>query len=101
MGLNRNPNGPLRTAVLSRISEVVFFAPTRPVDIDPADSDIAYIVKIADRLDLIASRILGNAHLWWVILHRNDIRLMPNDLVPGRTIFIPTLDSLNRRGILR
>ena len=100
MALSRNPIGPLRTAVLAQINEVVFFSPTVPPDIDPVDSDIPYIVKIADRLDLIAARILGDSQLAWIILHRNDLRLAPNDLVPGRTIFIPTRESLRRRGIL-
>jgi len=100
MGLSRNPTGQLRTAILSQIEEVVFFSPTQPVDIKPQDDDIGYIVKIADRLDLLAARILGDAQLGWVILHRNSLRLAPNDLVPGRTIYIPTRESLRRRGIL-
>lgn len=100
MGLSRNSTGPLRTATLRSIADVVFFSPTNPPDIDPVDTDIAYIVKIGDRLDLIASRIFGDVQLGWIILHRNDLRLAPNDLVPGRTIFIPTLESLQSRGIL-
>lgn len=100
MGLSRNPSGPLRNAILSRLDEVIFFSPTIPPDIDPEDSDISYIVKIGDRLDLLAARTLRDAQLGWVILHRNDLRLAPNDLVPGRTIYIPTIESLQRRGIV-
>lgn len=100
MGLSRNPNGPLQTAILGSIDDVIFWETSKPVDIEPDDSDIAYIVKIADRIDLIAARILGDAQLWWVVLHRNDLRLVPNDLVPGRTIFIPTSESLSRRGLV-
>jgi hypothetical protein len=58
------------------------------------------MVKVADRLDNIAAGILGDKQLSWVILHRNGLRLLPNDLVPGKTIFIPTRDSLSRRGII-
>lgn len=100
MGLNRNPEGPLRFTTLRRIGDVIFFAPTNPPDIDPADTDVRHIVKIADRIDLLASRFLGNPQLGWAILLRNDLRLMPNDLLPGSTIFIPTLRSLRDRGIL-
>lgn len=100
MGVSRNPAGPLRHATLGRINDVVFFSPTQPPDIDPRDSDIIYMVRIADRLDNIAFRLLGDQQLGWVILHRNDMRLVPNDLVPGKNIFIPTIESLRRRGII-
>ena len=38
--------------------------------------------------------------LGWVILERNNLRLVPNDLVPGRTLYIPSIDGLKERGIL-
>jgi len=101
MGLSRNPAGPLRYAVLGQIQEAIFFAPTQPPSIDARDTDIAYLVKIADRLDSIATRFLANPQLGWIILHRNDFRLAPNDLVPGTKIFIPTIASLRERGIVR
>ena len=101
MSLSRNPDGPLQSATLSSIGEAIFWAPSRPKDIKPRDDDIGYIVKIGDRIDLIANRLLGTPYLWWVILHRNDLRLAPNDLVPGRTIYVPTTESLAQRGLLR
>ena len=100
MGVSRNPIGPLSTSTLGRINEVIFWGPTQPPTIEAEDTDITYLVKIADRIDDIAARILGDAQLMWVILHRNDLRLAPNDLVPGRNIFIPTRASLSRRGIV-
>lgn len=100
MGVSRNPIGPLRTSFLTQFDDVFFFSPTNPVDIAPEDTDIVYLIKIADRLDNIASATLGSEQLGWVILHRNNLRLVPNDLIPGRTIFIPTRESLVRRGII-
>lgn len=100
MGLSRNPIGPLRTSTLAQFQDVLFFTPTNPPDIEPEDTDIVYTIKIADRLDNIAAGLLGNEQLGWVILHRNNLRLAPNDLVPGRTLFVPTRESLTRRGII-
>lgn len=101
MGVQRNPLGPLATAQLRRIEEAVFWGPTQPRDIDPRDDDIAYTVKVSDRVDLLASQKLNDAQLGWVILQRNNLRLTPNDLVPGQKIFIPTRESLRERGLVR
>lgn len=100
MGVRRNPQGPLRNATLRRIGETSFWEQTRPPEIGPEDTDRAHLVRIADRIENLAVRYLGNQQLWWVILLRNNIRLAPNDLVPGRKIFIPTRESLSRRGIV-
>jgi hypothetical protein len=100
MGLVRNPLGPLETATLYQEKDVIFWGQTRPQEIEALDTDISYTVKIADRLDLIAFRLLGSSQFGWIILQRNGLRLAPNDLVPGQKIFIPTLESLKRRGII-
>jgi hypothetical protein len=99
MGLSRNPIGPLSVNTLYQEEEAIFFGTSEPPDIDPADTDISYTVKISDRLDLLASRYLASEQRGWIILHRNNLRLAPNDLVPGQKIFIPTLESLRERGI--
>lgn len=100
MAVKRNPIGPLTTASLRRINEVVFWAPTRPSAIAARDDDEVYTIRSHDRLDNIAAARLNDPQLGWVILHRNDMRLAPNDLVPGRKIFIPTRESLRVRGII-
>lgn len=100
MGLSRNLNGPLSTAILGSINDVIFWGPTQPPEIKPQDSDIVHLVRIADRLDLIASQYLGDPQRSWIILLRNNLRLVPNDLVPGQQIFIPTIESLTERGII-
>ena len=100
MGVSRNPIGQLRTATLGNINEAVFWSPTQPKSIEPEDSDVVYLIRSHDRLDNIASEQLGDPNLGWIILHRNDLRLAPNDLVPGRNIFIPTRETLSRRGFI-
>lgn len=39
----------------------------------PRDDDQFYTIRDSDRLDLIAHRLLGNARLFWVIMHYNNI----------------------------
>jgi len=101
MGVKRNPTGPLTTSNLYQINECIFWGKTRPPIIEARDDDEIYLVKSFDRLDLIAANRLGDSQLWWTILARNDLRLAPNDLIPGRQIYIPTRQGLRSRGIAR
>lgn len=101
MGVKRNPTGPLITAPLYQIQDAVFWGKTVQPNIDAQDDDQPYIVRSFDRLDHIAAVMLGDSQLGWVLLARNDLRLAPNDLVPGMKIFAPTRESLRRRGIIR
>lgn len=100
MSVSRNAYGPLIYSTLTEIDSVVFWGQTRPPEIGPLDSDIGHTVRISDRIDLLASQFLGDSQLGWAILERNGMRLMPNDLVPGVKIFIPTRQSLLDRGII-
>lgn len=100
MAIERNPAGPTSRAALYKIDDVTFWDKTRPPDILPQADDEPYLVKIGDRLDLLAFTKLGDSDRGWIIMLRNDLRLMPNDLVPGIKIMIPTYDSLRKRGII-
>lgn len=42
-----------------------------------------------DRLDLLASKFLGNSELWWQILDINSQIIDPLDIPPGTQIRIP------------
>ena len=110
MGVRRNPSGPLRHARFVQVGAtdaVVFWDITRPPPVDAQDVDATYTVEMGDRHDLLAFRLLGSSQLGWVVMERNsdivpeeiDMRLWPNDFVPGYPIKIPTRRSLTRRGI--
>ena len=110
MGLRRNPEGPLIHAELTRIAlvdGVVFWDRTFPPEILPLTTDADYTIEMGDRHDLLAYRRIQSSELGWVIMERNndiepeeiDMRLWPNDFVPGRTIKIPSRTSLSNRGI--
>jgi len=101
MAIEFNKTGPLRYATLRKINEVTFWDKTRPPKIDPEADDEPYTLRSRDRIDLLSSqKYSGNAAMGWVILERNNMRLYPNDFVPGKVIYIPTLDSLRRRKIV-
>lgn len=100
MAIEFNEAGPLKNAQLKQIGEAIFWDKTRPPKILPRDDDQSYTVKIGDRLDLIAFQKLGDSSRGWIILLRNNLTLVPNDMVPGATIFIPTITSLSRRRII-
>jgi hypothetical protein len=50
------------------------------------------VVTDSDRLDLIASRTLGNPELFWQVCDANEA-MNPYDLTntPGQRLFVPTL----------
>jgi len=108
--LRRNPLGPLRYSNLIQFNEVLFWGKTAPPTIAPQDDDVTVTVKTSDRHDFVAFKELGSSQLGWVIMERQDqnqnekggqqMRLWPNDWVPGRRIAVPTNDSLSRRGIV-
>lgn len=100
MSIEYNAQGQLKTAALKQIDETVFWDKTRPTEIQPAADDVPYTIRIGDRLDLLAFDKLQDASRGWIILLRNNIRLWPNDFVPGVTIYIPTLASLSKQGIV-
>jgi len=112
MGTSRNPQGPLAHSELIQIGEVdgvVFWDRTLPPRVLPDDRDESYIIEMGDRHDLLAFRKSASSQLGWVIMERNidivpeeiDMRLWPNDFVPGRTIKIPPRQSLRSRNIVQ
>lgn len=56
------------------------FGPTGTVD---------HIWSDADRLDLLASRFLGNGEYWWKILDLNPFITDPSAIRPGTVLRMP------------
>lgn len=100
MPINNNPFSYLEYTKLYEINSVIFWDKSRPPEIEPHEDDAEYLIKQNDRPDLIAYQELGNEHLGWVIMVRNDLTLWPDDFVPGKKIYIPSRDSLSNRGIV-
>lgn len=107
MGVARNPQGPLQHAQLVQIADTVFWDRTFPPKVTPLPTDESYIVEMGDRSDLLAERRITNQQWGFILMERNrseedgeiDMRLWPNDFVPGATIKVPSADSIRLRGI--
>lgn len=48
-----------------------------------------YVVRDGDRLDMLASRVYGDAELWWIIARANPEIFYPEDLPFGIILRIP------------
>lgn len=107
MGVRRNPQGPLQHSELVRIGDVTFWDRTLPPDVPALSTDEDYVIEMGDRSDLLAARKILTSQWGWVIMQRNrseedgelDMRLWPNDFVPGEKIKLPSQDSIKQRGI--
>ena len=99
MGLAVNPLDFLSTANLVIVDNVIFWEKSAPKAIEALDSDTDYTIKIQERPDSISVRQLQSKNLGWTVMDRNNMRLWPNDMVPGVTIQVPSRESLDTRGI--
>jgi len=98
--IRRNQRGPLRFATLVKYEEAIWWDKTRPPAVGAHLDDHEYIVHYLDRPDSLAYEELGDDATGHLIMLRNDMRLWPNDFVPGMRIQIPTRLSLGERGLL-
>jgi hypothetical protein len=60
----------------------------------PVEKRIVLSVAHAQNAPGLAHRFLGDAGLWWAILHFNGLKNPRTDLYPGRTINIPNRQAL-------
>lgn len=62
-----------------------------------SDSDqiIEIDYKYSGRIDLLAYDYLGDVEYWWVIALLNDLKILPQDLMIGKKIRIPTQESIS------
>ena len=68
----------------------------RPVSAEPDDILFTITPSYANRPDLLAYDLYGEAALWWVFIQRNlDVLQDPIfDFVPGKQIYLPKATSL-------
>jgi hypothetical protein len=95
-----NSQGPLRHSQFMKIDDVFFYDKTRPPPVAARADDMDYICTERDRHDLVAFAKVQSSQLGWAIMERNDMRLWPNDWVPGFSIKIPTRTSLESRRVV-
>jgi len=73
---------------------------TRPdlPTIEPDISDEYHVIDESDRSDIISRKKYKRDDWWWVLAHRNNYRLLPDDLVTGHTAVVPRA-SLVRKSL--
>lgn len=49
-----------------------------------------YVVKMTDRIDLLANTFYGDPVLWWVLAVANNMEILPTDLKFGVTLRVPS-----------
>jgi hypothetical protein len=52
-------------------------------------TDIYYVTKQGDRLDLLAQTYFGSVMKWWIISEANNLEVLGYDLKPGVQLRIP------------
>lgn len=83
-------NSRLRFADLIVVDGVEHWDLLQLADIPTQRDDLKYLVKTADRIDLLARRFYGDAVLWWVIALANGMEIVPTALNDGQVLRIPS-----------
>jgi hypothetical protein len=90
MGIKLRDTSRLRWSRLLVAKEVEFWDLPEYPEVPAASDDIRYTVARVDRIDLLSNSFYETPDLWWIIATRNELRILPNDLYEGQTIFIPS-----------
>jgi len=67
----------------------------------PADSYYTVTEAMEGRLDLIAYRYYRSPELWWVIAEANNLFFVPEDVVVGMVLRIPSYTTITSLGLVR
>jgi len=100
MSVRKRPQGPLKHAQLVQVDGVQFYDKTRPPAVEDRSTDKPIRPRSLERQDGLSFKHQKDSRLWWTIALRQDLRLWPNDWVPGTEIKVPNEDGLRARGVL-
>lgn len=95
-----NARSELIHAFINVVADVAYWTRTDPPQIFPDFDDFIYEVQEQDILDNLASQYYGEPYMRWVIKRINNIRLEPNQLIPGVEIRIPSVVRMRREGVI-
>ena len=70
----------------------------KDIPVNAGDPEFTLTSYYTHRPDLLANDLYNDPHLWWVFAVRNkDVIKDPiYDMVPGQTIFIPTMQTIKK-----
>jgi hypothetical protein len=83
-----------------QVDEAAFFTPTEPPTIVAAPDDRLRRIEALDRIDNLAFLYFGDSRMEWILKWLNNIYLIPNDMVPGDEIRIPSFSRMERQGFV-
>lgn len=70
------------------------------IDIPAKDNDVQFTITnyYSHRPDLLSYDVYGTPSLWWVFAVRNKDIIQDSvfDFIPGQTIFLPQLTTINQ-----
>jgi hypothetical protein len=83
-------------AELQNIDGIEFFSRPELPELTESSTDKQHTVADVERLDSISRRYYRQDSFYWVIAHRNDIRIFPEGLMPGQRIIIPSAAKIRK-----
>lgn len=86
----------LAHAELVVVDGIEFWTRPNVPDITPESSDSYHTTSEVERLDLIADNKYRRDDWWWVLAHRNDYNLVPNDVETGKSMVIPRASLIRK-----
>ena len=75
-------------AELYVIDGIEFWGRPELPDMTSHSTDTLHEVRGPDRMDTISRERYQNDEFWWTIAHRNNLRLIPNELIEGHRLVI-------------
>ena len=86
----------LSHAELKVIDGIEFWTRPEIPEIEEASDDEYYVVEDSDRIDVISRKKYKRDDWWWVLAHRNNLRLLPGDIVAGTTLIVPRASRVRK-----
>lgn len=87
----------LAFAKLVVIDGIEFWTRPEIPRLTPGADDIQYTPIDGQRIDSIAKLVYQQDALWWVIAHRNDIKIIPNEISNERPLMITPASKVRRQ----
>lgn len=81
---------------LQNIDGIEFFSRPELPNFTESSTDKQHTVADGERLDSLSRRYYKQDSFYWVIAHRNDIRIFPEELIPGHRIIIPSASKIRK-----
>lgn len=78
----------LRHSELVVIDGIEFWTRPSIPGLTPSSNDTQHEVLESERIDNIAKKNYQQDGRWWVIAHRNGLRELPGDIIPGQRLII-------------